>query len=64
MQIGVGCVDKGMCLIQSSKAKKYTENSFIYYYLVRAVSGLPGYVNSFSTPVPGGMWGGPGLRSL
>ena len=49
---------KGVCIIQSNKTKKYTANSFIYYYLVRVGSGIPGYVNSLSPPVPGGMYRG------
>ena len=49
---------KAMCLIQSNKTKKCTANSFIYYYLVRVGSVLPGYVNFLSSPVPGGMRGG------
>ena len=48
---------KGVCLIQSNNTKSYTINSFIYYYLFQLGSGLPGYVNFLSPPVPGGMRG-------
>ena len=51
---------KGVRLIQSNKNKNFNANSFIYYYLVRVGSGLPGYVNSLSPHVPGGMRGGGG----
>ena len=49
---------KGMCIIKINEDKKYTAISFIYYYLVWVGSGIPGYVNSLSPPMPGGMHGG------
>ena len=65
MQRGVVCMAKYMSLIQINKTNNFTENSFIYYYLVRVGSGLLVYANSLSPPVPGVMWrGGPGLRTL
>ena len=49
---------KGMCIIQSTKTKRYTANSFISYYIFLVGGGLPSYVNFLSLPVPGGMRGG------
>ena len=49
---------KEVCIIKSNKTKRYTVNSSIYYYLVHFGSGLPGYFNFLSPPVPGGMRGG------
>ena len=59
---GVGCMAKGICLIQSNKTNNYNANSFIYFYLVRVGSGLPGYISSLSPPVPGGICEGVGVQ--
>ena len=61
LQRGVGCMAKEMSLIQINKTNNCTANSFIYYYLFRVGSGLPGYANSFSPPLPGGMHGEGGV---
>ena len=53
---------KGICLIQSNKTNNYNANSFIYFYLVRVGSGLPGYISSLSPPVPGGICEGVGVQ--
>ena len=54
---------KVMCIIQINKTKKCTAKSFIYYYLVQVGSGLPGYANSLSPLVTGGMCVGGGSRA-